>query len=242
VTAIDLLQDAIAEEDASRAARAIAQGADVNAFCDDETMLSAAAQTGNVELVKLLLAAGADPNRKNADGTTALTWSPDAAMSEALLGGGASARYELGGPPDARRHGVDAKVEFSSLHNAADDGDLARLELLIVHGDAACLLRTFTTGVAWTPLHYAAHDGHCAAAQLLIDAGADPNCVDDDLGYSAISLAAERDDLAMVELLLANGADPALETGTGRSALSIARQHVGNPALLECIEKTRKAR
>jgi ankyrin repeat protein len=189
-----------------------------------------------VALVKVLLAAGADPNRKNSDGTTALTWSPDAEMSEALLDGGASARHELGGPLDARRRGADAKVEFSSLHNAADDGDLARLQLLIVRGEAACLLSRFTTGVAWTPLHYAAHDGHCAAAQLLIDAGADPNCVDDDLGYTAISLAAERDDLAMVELLLKNGADPALETGTGRSALSVARQHVGNPALLACIE------
>jgi len=224
-TPSDLLQNAIAEEDATLAALAIERGADVNALWDDETMLSAAVQTGDVEVVKVLLAAGADPNRKNSDGTTALTWSPDAAMSETLLDGGASARHELG-----------KSIEFSSLHNAADDGDLARLELLIVRGEAACLLGRFTTGVAWTPLHYAAHDGHCAAAQLLIDAGADPNCVDDDLGYTAISLAADRDDLAMVELLLRNGADPALETGTGRSAISVARRHVANPALLACIE------
>lgn len=226
MTAIDLLQKAITEEDAKLAAQAVERGADVNALWEDETMLSAAVQTGDVDLVKVLLSAGADPNRKNSDGTTALTWSPSAAMSEALLDRGASARHELG-----------LRIEFSSLHNAADDGDLLRMRLLIERGEAACLLGRFTSGVAWTPLHYAAHEGHRDAAQLLIDAGADPNCVDDDLGFTAISLAAERDDLDMIELLLANGADPALETGTGRSALDVAREHVGNPALLECIEK-----
>jgi len=60
--------------------------------------------------------------------------------------------------------------------------------------------------------------------QALIDAGADPNCVDDDLGYTAVSLAADRDDLEMVRLLVINGADPALDTGVCHSALDVAQR------------------
>jgi ankyrin repeat protein len=72
---------------------------------------------------------------------------------------------------------------------------------------------------------------------LLIDAGADPNCVDDDLGYTAVSLAADRNDLDMVRLLITNGADPMLETGTSHSALDVALAHADKPELLECIEE-----
>jgi ankyrin repeat protein len=82
----------------------------------------------NVDLVRLLLAAGGDPNRKNLDGTTPLTWCSTAALTEMLIEAGASARYECG-----------KRVEFSSLHNAAGDGDVARLRLLIERGEAACL-------------------------------------------------------------------------------------------------------
>jgi uncharacterized protein len=91
-----LLQDALDEEDANLTAEAIRQGADVNALWEDQTFLSAAAQIGDLELVRLLLSAGADPNGKNPDGTTALTWCGNAATTAALLDAGASARHEGG--------------------------------------------------------------------------------------------------------------------------------------------------
>ncbi|HEX5700121.1 MAG TPA: ankyrin repeat domain-containing protein, partial [Rubrobacter sp.] len=192
-----LLQDALDEEDANLTAEAIRQGADVNALWEDQTFLSAAVQIGDLELVRLLLSAGADPNDKNPDGTTALTWCGNAATTAVLLDAGASARYEGG-----------KRVEYSSLHNAAGDGDVARLRLLIERGDAKYLLNTFDRD-AQTPLHHAANEGRREAAQLLLDAGADPNLVEE-LFYTAISLAAKREDLDMVKLLFAGGADPAL--------------------------------
>lgn len=227
MNATELLQDALHEEDAERVAEAIRQGADVNAFWEDQTLLSAAVQIGDIELIRPLLSASADPNRKNSEGTTALTWCGTAELTALLLDAGASARYELG-----------KQVDYSSLHHAAVDGDVARLRLLIERGGAQCLLDIFTEDLAWTPLHYAASEGHCEAAQLLIDAGADPNLVHEDLlGYTAIDLAASKGHLDMVKLLLANGADPTLQIGLNSSALDIARRPTSNPELLECIEE-----
>lgn len=219
-----LLEDALDEEDAGLVADAIARGADVNALWEDQTVLSAAVQIGEVELIRLLLSAGADPNRKHPDGTTALTWSGNAEVTALLLDAGASARHECG-----------KRVEYSSLHNAAGDGDTARLKLLLERGDAQCLLNRFDAMLAYTPLHWAANEGHCEAAQLLLDAGADPNLVEE-VCYTAISLAARRDDVDMVKLLLAAGADPALHSGMLPSALDVARQHA-DPELLKCIEE-----
>jgi ankyrin repeat protein len=229
MNADELLEDALDEEDADLVAEAIRQGADVNAIWEDQTFLSAATQIGKIELVRQLLSAGADPNGKNLDGTTALTWCGDAALTAALLDDGASALHEGGQRP-----------EFFSLHNAAGDGDVARLRLLIERGDARYLLSTFDRDRR-TPLHHAADGGHREAAQLLLDAGADPNLVEE-LFYTAISLAARRGDLDMVKLLLAGGADPTLDAGWQQSALDVARRHAGNPELLECLEEAVRQR
>lgn len=227
LNATHLLQDAIDDEDVQLAAEAIRQGADVNALWEDQTLLSAAVQIGDAELVRLLLSAGADPNRKHPDGTTALTWCGNAEITALLLDAGASARHELG-----------ERMEFFSLQSAAEDGDVERLRLLLDRGDAECQLNRFSAALDWTPLHHAVSGGHREAAQLLIDAGADPNLFEEERCYdAAISLAADRGDVEMVKLLLANGANPALEAWPGRSPLDAARQHTGNPELLECIEK-----
>jgi ankyrin repeat protein len=221
------LQDAIADEDVELAAEAIRQGADVNALWEDQTLLSASVQIGHADLVRLLLSAGADPNRKHPDGTTALTWCGNAEITALLLDAGASARHELG-----------QRMEFFSLQRAAEDGDLKSLRLLLDRGDAECQLRRLTAALDWTPLHHAVSGGHREAVQLLIDAGADPNFLEGDRSFDTpISLAADRGDVEMVKLLLANGADPTLEAWPARSALEVARQHTGNPELLECIEK-----
>ena len=231
MNATELLHDALDEEDAKLVAAAIEQGADVNAMWEDQTTLSGAVQIADVELVKLLLAHGADPNGKNDDGTTALTWCSNAELTELLVDHGASALHEVG-----------KRVEFSSLHNAAVDGDLPRMRILLERGDARCLLDVFTKLLGWTPLHEAASAGHREAAQLLIDAGANPNAVDDEyLGHTAIRLAVDKDDVAMVQLLLDHGADPELIVGSQFTPLEIARQR-RVPEMLECIEKALRKR
>jgi ankyrin repeat protein len=233
MNANELLEDALDEEEAELVAEAIGQGADVNAIWEDQTFLSAAVQIGKIELVRLLLAAGADPNRKNPiDGATALTWCGEAALTAALLDAGASALHER-----------CERIRFSSLHNAAIDGDVERLRLLIERGDARYLLSTFDTD-GRTPLHHAAQEGHCEAAKLLLDAGADPNLVEE-LFYTTIGLAAAHGHLGMVKLLLAAGADPTLDGGWPHSALDVARRNAGNPGnqeILECLEEAARQR
>ena len=227
MNATELLQEALDEEDAERVAEAIREGADVNALWEEQTMLSAAVQIGDIELINLLLSASADPNRKNDDGCTALTWCANAELTALLLDAGASARYE------------GKKVQFSSLHNAAGDGDVERLRLLLERGEGRCLLDRFDSDLSWTPLHCAANEGHCEAAQLLIDAGADPNLIyADRIGDTAIYLAARNGHVEMVKLLLANGADPTLQIGLNSSALDVARRSTDKPELLDCIEES----
>jgi ankyrin repeat protein len=223
--ALDRLQEALNEEDPALAAEAIRLGADVNATWEEEVLLTTATQLAAVDILKLLLEAGADPNRKNVDGTTPLTWCSSSERIELLLDAGASARYELHRP-----------LFHSSLHGAAEAGDVARLRLLLDRGEAACLLPEFDEMLSWTPLHCAVHEGHRDAARLLIEAGANPNHFDDDLGDTAISLAAERSNVEMVRLLLELGADPALQVGLNASALDYARRPGATPELLACIE------
>jgi len=233
LNATELLQEALEEEDSELVAEAIRRGADVNAMWRDQTMLSAAVQIGDIELIKLLLSAGADPNRKNDDGNTALTWCVTTEMTALLLDAGASVRAELG---------KEEMVDYSSVHHAADNGDAARLQVLLERGDAKCMLDVFTD-LGWAPLHHAANEGHCEAAQLLIDAGADPNLVyEDRIGDTAIYLAARGGHVEMVKLLLASGADPALQIGLNSSALDVARQSTNNPELLASIEEALRRR
>jgi uncharacterized protein len=62
--------------DSSKARLLIRYGADVN-YVDDEyrsTPLGYAARWGHVEMVKLLLDSGADPNKSGAPWSTPLSW------------------------------------------------------------------------------------------------------------------------------------------------------------------------
>jgi ankyrin repeat protein len=62
-------------EDKARVEKVIARGADVNAQdADRDTALHGAAQSTDVEILKMLLDKGANPNVKNSSGGTPLMW------------------------------------------------------------------------------------------------------------------------------------------------------------------------
>jgi ankyrin repeat protein len=92
----------------------------------------------------------------------------------------------------------------TELHVAASTGDLDRLRALIA--DLA-KVRERDKG-RFTPLHRAVEAGQVEAARVLLAAGADVNAVGD--SGTALSLAAARGDVAMVEMLLEHEADPNL--------------------------------
>lgn len=95
--------------------------------------------------------------------------------------------------------------ENERLHRAAAEGDLQEMRRLLEVGHP---LDRFDD-LGRTPLHYAVEGEHYKTAKWLIEQGAKVDANDDaTIGETPLALAVQQDYPEMVELLLANGADP----------------------------------
>jgi ankyrin repeat protein len=110
----------------------------------------------------------------------------------------------------------------SALIQAARAGALDTIGLLLDAG--ADVNQPGPTGDDWdaTPLQHAILARQPAAVRLLLDRGADPNRVAGSKAPAPLLLAAGDIDPTFVNLLLAHGADPAVETDSGVTPLSCA--------------------
>lgn len=110
----------------------------------------------------------------------------------------------------------------SSLIQAARTGSLDTIKLLLDSGADVNL--PGATGDGWdaTPLQHAILARQSGAVRLLLDRGADPNRVAGPKAPAPLLLAAGDIDPTFVNLLLAHGADPAVETDSGVTPLSCA--------------------
>jgi ankyrin repeat protein len=77
-------------------------------------------------------------------------------------------------------------------------------------------------GEGVTPLVLAAYRGHTDVVKLLLERGAFVNAQEKRNGLSSLSHAVGRGDRELVAVLLAHGADPALKSADGRTALDRA--------------------
>ncbi len=186
-----------------------------------ETPLMTCARTGDVDAVSALLAHGADPNAAESwHDQTALMWAAGEGHTQV-----ARVLVDHGSDVQAR-----SKGGFTAMLIAARVDDLGLAELLIDAG--AGVNDTASDGT--TPLMVATVRGHASLAIFLLEQGADPNTAD--LGFAPLHWAAgswhteltgslrgiERDrdpewrslngmlvgKLALVESLMAHGADP----------------------------------
>ena len=223
---------------AATVARLLAAGADPNrARGTGETPVMTCARTGSVESVRALLAHGADPSAAEPwHGQTALMW--------AAGGGHAAAARSL------IEHGADVEARskggFTALLIAAREDDPALVGDLVAAG--ADVNAAAPDGT--TPLHVAVVRGHAALAMVLLEHGADPNV--DGPGYTALHWAAgswhteltgrlrgidtdaDREwrslnglragKLALVDALLARGADPDVRLGRHPPQFGFASQ------------------
>lgn len=188
-----LLVRAIWREDVREVERLLAEGADVNEL-DESTNsapLAEAAATGNLEMVRTLLAAGAEPNARNSRGTTALMRLDDDAGAElvrTLLAAGAK---------------VNLKNEEgqTALHVAAEFQTAEALGVLLEAGAKV----NASDKEGKTPLMIAAEENRLDNVKALIAAGADPDRRSKE-GETALKLAREYEYWEVIAALVAQGA------------------------------------
>lgn len=163
---------------------AMLTGAGCTFFMDQPgTPLARAAHTGNLEQIRALVAAGANPNEYDASSQTALHW--------AARGGHALGPHHCHGEADGRAEVVALLIALGADVNAVD-------RRAAIPGGSS----------GWTPLHVALHHEQFETAAALLQHGANPN-IRSHQGISVLSMAADEGaPKALLEQILARGFDP----------------------------------
>jgi Ankyrin repeats (3 copies)/Ankyrin repeats (many copies) len=157
----------------------------------DTTQLTYAAEKGDADAVKKLIAAGAGVNTKDWWGRTPLYHAFDHGLRPEVV------KELVAAGADVNARDVDG---YSPLLLAAsglpgDDQDLIISELLAAHADV-----NLRDNYGGTPLMSAASWGNIRAVKLLLAAGADPSVRAND-GDTALSLAESRHHAGVAQLL-----------------------------------------
>jgi ankyrin repeat protein len=163
--------------------------------------LADAAKGGAADTARALLEQRADPNDRDADGTTALHWAvhhDDLELAAALLDAGAD-------PRAANRYGA------TPLYVASERGNAAVVTQLLERGaDPNTALPAGETA-----LMTAARTGNVATLQALLARGADPNAREGWKGQTALMWAAHENNAAAIDALLAAGAERDARSSAG---------------------------
>ena len=172
---------------------------------DGQTLLMRAARSGNVDVIKALVARGDDVNAaERRDGTSAVVWAATADHAPAV-----QALLKAGANPDAK-----SLVTAFPHTPPAVTGD--RLE-----PDVSYVGQTVLPKGGWTPLMYAAREGALASARVLAESGANLDAIDPD-GTSALVFAVINGHYDVAALLIEEGANLDLGDRTGMTPLYAA--------------------
>ncbi|KAL3699192.1 hypothetical protein R1sor_017214 [Riccia sorocarpa] len=191
---------------------------------DDQTgrtALHIAAMSGNVEMVELLLDAGAIVDVISKTGQTPLLEAVYMGHLDIVL-----SLLERGASPEARN-----SIGWTSIHLAALRNYVDIVRLLIERG--ALLEAPDREGR--TALHSAVTAGHFDCVKVLLEAGADPDLRSVD-GRTALYRAAAKGDSRLVELLLEWGAHKNVKAVDGKSPYDIAAEK-GHAAVLSALRR-----
>ncbi|MGE0392480.1 MAG: ankyrin repeat domain-containing protein [Vicinamibacterales bacterium] len=181
------------------------------------------AERGNAAAVLALLKQGADVNRQQPDGATALHWAAhynDVALAKRLLAAGAK-------PNVANDYGV------TPLFLAALNGSAEMVDALLMGGAAANAARPSGETVLMT----AVRSGTTAAVARLLKGGADPNAVQSSKGQSALHWAVADGHVDIARALIEAGASVSLRSKDGYTPLMGAARHGSIPMATLLLEK-----
>jgi ankyrin repeat protein len=210
----------------------------VSARGDGGTPLIAALFWGNVEVARVLAAAGVTPrNLRTAAGLD------DVSLLESLWGtpeAGAHRGFYRphSGFPPWRPGDAAAEVRDEALSWAARSDAVAALSWLAAHG--ASLDADVYRGTALT---WAAAKGRVAAVRRLVELGAGVNVrgtfggPGHGVGTTALHHAAEGGHLEVIEVLLAAGAEPTVEDELYHATPAGWAEHNGQEAALELLAR-----
>ena len=200
-----------AATDDAKAQLLIESGANVKArsALGNTALILASRRPGSIKTVKLLLEQGVDVNSANVFGATALMAAAAAEDLETvrLL---IEKRADVNAKPNMDQDGFIMGGGRTALMWAAFRGNEALVRLLLSKG---AKVNEFTLG--GTALTQAAWAGNTDIARILLDAGAAVDQRDLIANYTPLHWAAssEKNDAALVELLLSRGADANAEGG-----------------------------
>lgn len=192
----------------------LTKGADVNESMGAISYMAAAAYSGNMDVMRVLMEHGADINLQPEGGPSAL--------HTALLGGNESfVRRQM------QEEGIEDIDEKIRKRESLKDQNLSAIKYLLAQG--ADVNKAIENGN--TPLHMAVLFNNIELAKLFIEHDANVNAeLTREMagGFTPLHLAAQTGYMELAELLLDNGADPATKAGNeliSFTPLEIAEQN-----------------
>ena len=180
--------------------------------------IHAAASECNVEVVKALLDADADPNAVCAHGWTPLHHAANKGHIDAvkaLLDGGANV------------NAMDFFRGWTPLHHASKEGRVDVVKVLCTHGADT---EIFARG-GWTPLHLAAYSRNIYTLKAILEAGANVN-VFDTHGRSPLHHAVYLNHVDAVKALIDTGANVNAVNVDGKTPL----HHAAVGGYVDCVK------
>ena len=199
-------------------------------FALSDSPIIEAAQRGDAEAVRSLLAEGADVNTAQGDGMTALHWAAERGRAEvADLLISASADVEA-----TTRIG-----SYTALHVASRGGHAPIVMRLL---EAGADPNAVTTNSGATPLHLAAAAvGGTDSVVALLAYGADANARENSAGQTPLMFAAGSNRAGAVRALLSGGGDPGLRTQVVDALASLALDREASRRFRAALGETRTA-
>jgi ankyrin repeat protein len=199
-------------------------------------LLIAASNAGSIEIIRALVAKGADPKITGLAGRTALTLA--AGANDLTM-----VQYFLDRGVDVNSSYTTDKDGYTALMAAATQLNTPMVRLLLAKG-ADVNKATSNPGVVkngplalegLNALMMAVPYGPPELVRALLDGHANPNARDvRGMTPLMLSVAAENQNPDVVKMLLASGADPAVKSADGETALDWARKY-SNPATMALL-------